>query len=533
MTARSATASGLHEPAPIKSQFYKSWWPQVAALLAIFSIGGFLRLWQLGAVGYNSDEAVYSGTAAALAGDQRLAQFFPVFRAHPMMLQTMLSWVYRTGVSDVKGRAVVVAFGLATIWVTYLLGRLLYNQAVGLAAAAFMAVMPYAVVVSRQVLLDGPATLFVTGALYCTARYCRDRHPPWLYAAAATMGLAILTKETCVILLAGGALYLLGARDVRPSLREAAAAGAALVAVIAGWWGALALSGRAGTGGQYALWQFLRRQNHPVYFYLTTLPASLGYVLLALAIVGICWQRNRGWREGLLIWWAATAVLTYSLLPIKGFQYLEPIAPVLAIWAALAIDLAREKLARESLAREKLARQKLTGKMSAARLAAATTACIAIVCATMAIPTWQTINPSASTTFLAGSGGLPGGREAGQWIAASLPQGATILTIGPSMANVLEFYGSRHSYALAVSPNNRNPSYVPVYNPDAELRQGAIQYLVWDSFSAARSQAFGLKLLSYVAKFRAALIHTQYETTTSHGHVVSVPVIRIYEVVRT
>jgi len=518
MAARSATASGLHVPAPIKSQLHKSWWPRVAALLAIFSIGAFLRLWALGAVGYNSDEAVYSGTAAALAGDQLLAQFFPVFRAHPMMLQTVLSWVYHTGVSDVKGRAVVVAFGLATIWVTYLLGRLLYNQAVGLAAAAFMAVMPYAVVVSRQVLLDGPATLFVTGALYCTARYCRDRQPPWLYAAAATMGLAILTKETCVILLAGGALYLLGARDVRPSLRQAAVAGAVLVAVIAGWWVALALSGRTGTGGQYALWQFLRRQNHPVYFYLTTLPASLGYVLLALAIVGICWQRNRGWREGLPIWWAASAVLTYSLLPIKGFQYLEPVAPVLAIWAALAINLAREKL---------------TGKMSAARLGAAATACIAIVCATMAIPAWQTINPSASTTFLAGSGGLPGGREAGQWIAASLPQGATILTIGPSMANVLEFYGNRHSYALAVSPNNRNPSYVPVYNPDAQLRQGAIQYLVWDSFSAARSHAFGLKLLGYVAKFRAALIHTQYETTTSHGHVVSVPVIRIYEVVRT
>jgi 4-amino-4-deoxy-L-arabinose transferase-like glycosyltransferase len=517
VTTRSSTAPGLRDPSA-RSQLPASRPLTIAALLALFCIGGFLRMWQLGAVGYNSDEAVYSGTAASLAGDQRLAQFFPVFRAHPMMLQTILSWVYRTGVSDVKGRAVVVVFGLAAIWVTYLLGRLLYNQAVGLAAAAFMAVMPYAVVVSRQVLLDGPATLFATAALYCAARYCRDQQPPWLYAAAATMGLTILTKETYVILLAGAALYLLGARDVRPALRQATAAGAILVAVIAGWWGALALSGRAGTGGQYALWQLVRRQNHPIDFYLVALPASLGYVLLALAIVGICWQRNRGWREGLLIWWAGTAVLTYSLLPIKGFQYLEPIAPVLTIWAARAIDLARERLA---------------GKISATRLGAATAACAAAVCVSMAVPTWQAINPSASTTFLAGSGGLPGGREAGQWIAANLPRGATVLTIGPSMANVLEFYGSRRAYALAVSPNNRNPSYVPVYNPDAELRQGAIQYLVWDSFSAARSQTFGLKLLGYVAKFRAVLIHTQYETTTSHGHLVPVPVIRIYEVVRT
>jgi 4-amino-4-deoxy-L-arabinose transferase-like glycosyltransferase len=518
MATHSATATGLDEPVPTKPRLHIGRLPTVAALLAIFGIGGFLRLWQLGAVGYNSDEAVYSGTAAALAGDQRLAQFFPVFRAHPMMLQTMLSWAYRTGVSDVKGRAVVVAFGLATIWVTYLLGRLLYHQAVGLAAAAFMAVMPYAVVVSRQVLLDAPATLCATVALYCAARYCRDRQPAWLYAAAAAMGLAILTKETCVILLAGAALYLLGARDLRPDMRQTAVTGVVLVAVIAGWWGALALSGRTGTGGQYALWQFLRRQNHPVYFYLTALPASLGYALLALAIVGICWPRSRSWREGLLIWWAATAVLTYSLLPIKGFQYLEPIAPVLAIWAALALDLAREKLA---------------GTISGTRVAAATAACITIVCATMAGSDRQIISPSASTTFLAGSGGLPGGREAGQWIAASLPRGATILTIGPSMANVLEFYGNRHAYALAVSPNNRNPSYIPVDNPDAELRQGTIQYLVWDSFSAARSQAFGLKLLGYVAKFRATLIYTRYETTTGHGHAVAVPVIRIYEVVRT
>lgn len=488
-----------------------------AAALAILGAGGFLRLWQLGAVGYNSDEAVYSGTAASLAGDRRLAQFFPVFRAHPMMLQTILSWVYRTGVSDVKGRAVIVAFGLATIWMTYLLGRLLYNQAVGLIAAAFVAVMPYAVVVSRQVLLDGPATLFATGTLYCTARYCRDQQSSWLYAASATMGLTILTKETNVILLAGAALYLLGALEVRPSLRQAVAAGGLFIVVIAGWWGALALSGRAGTGGQYALWQFLRRQNHPIYFYLVTLPASLGYVLLVLAIAGICWRRNRGWREGLLIWWAGAAVLTYSLLPIKGFQYLEPIAPVLAIWAALTIDLAREKLA---------------GRLSTARLRAAVTACAAAVCVTMAIPAWQTINPSASTTFLAGSGGLPGGRETGYWIAANLPQGATILTIGPSMANVLEFYGSRRAYALAVSPNNRNPSYLPVYNPDAQLRHGSIQYLVWDSFSAARSPNFGRQLLGYAAKFRAILIHTQYENVSGHGNIVPVPIIRIYEVVR-
>jgi hypothetical protein len=57
---------------------------QQAPLLAILALAGFLRFWQLGAVGFNSDEAVYTGSAAALAGNTTLAPMFPVFRAHPL-----------------------------------------------------------------------------------------------------------------------------------------------------------------------------------------------------------------------------------------------------------------------------------------------------------------------------------------------------------------------------------------------------------------------------------------------------------------
>ena len=45
------------------------------------------------------------------------------------------------------------------------------------------------------------------------------------------------------------------------------------------------------------------------------------------------------------------------------------------------------------------------------------------------------------------------------------------MTIGPSMANLVQFYGRRQAYGLSVSPNplNRNPSYEPL----AEPRPGA------------------------------------------------------------
>ena len=70
------------------------------------------------------------------------------------------------------------------------------------------------------------------------------------------------------------------------------------------------------------------------------------------------------------------------------------------------------------------------------------------------------------------------------------------MTIGPSMANIVQYYGHRKAYGLSVSPNplHRNPSYEPVNNPDRAIRDNELQYVVWDSFSAARSSYFSSKL---------------------------------------
>src|SRR5688572_28933533 len=93
---------------------------------------------------------------------------------------------------------------------------------------------------------------------------------------------------------------------------------------------------------------------------------------------------------------------------------------------------------------------------------------------------WLVIQTPTTGVFMAGTGGVPGGREAGQWIKENLPSEATLLTIGPSMANILQFYGTRKALGLSVSPNplHRNPSYEPVPNPDLKIRSNDIQYIV-------------------------------------------------------
>ena len=85
-----------------------------------------------------------------------------------------------------------------------------------------------------------------------------------------------------------------------------------------------------------------------------------------------------------------------------------------------------------------------------------------------------------------------------------------MLAIGPSMANILEFYGHRRAYGLSVSPNrlHRNPIYQAVPNPDLSLRRGDIQYIVWDAYSARRSAHFERRLLSYVSRYRGRAVYT-------------------------
>ena len=105
--------------------------------------------------------------------------------------------------------------------------------------------------------------------------------------------------------------------------------------------------------------------------------------------------------------------------------------------------------------------------------------------------------------FLAGTGGLAASRPSGEWVRSHTLPSARFLTIGPSFANVIQFYGQRKALALSVSPNplHRNPQYEPVLNADAAIRSGSIQYLVYDSYSAGRSAFFSKQLMSYVTKF--------------------------------
>ncbi len=491
-----------------------------AALAAVIIAGALLRLQNLNATGFNSDEAVYTGQGAAIAGDNLLTPLFPIFRAHPLLFQFAMAIIFpffSTTSYDTVARILAVIAGLLTVIITYKIGTLLYNRNAGLVAAAIVALTPYHVIVSRQALLDGPMTLLASLTLYFIARYGVERQSEWLYAAGAAMGLTVLAKEPAIVLIAAIFGFFATSPEIGVRFKDLSIAAALMFLTLAFFPLALLLAGGGGqsTAEQYLSWQLFRRPNHDWTFYLIETPKAIGPLVFLLLIAGLLYFRKEiGWRERLLLSWMLTPIIFFQLWPVKGFQYLLPIVVPIAVLCGWVLTQIYSSANNRSLQRTGIA------------------LLMTILVFSLIIPSWIWTQPAAGEHLLAGSGGVPGGRETGEWIRDHTPAASTVMTIGPSMANIIQFYGHRRAYGISVSPNplHRNPSYDPIDNPDFELRSGEFQYLIWDTYSASRSSFFSEKLLTYSRRYNGRVVHTETVLTSTANGSVETPVIVVYEV---
>ncbi|HVL25407.1 MAG TPA: glycosyltransferase family 39 protein [Thermomicrobiales bacterium] len=516
---RAPTADPVQVAEPVETTHIRGMSVASTVLALSLGVGAVLRFWNINALGYNSDEAVYTGQAAALAGDPALSQFFPIFRAHPMVFQYLLSLVYSVaGVHDIIGRSLVALIGLATIFLVYRVGAELYGQWTGVIAATLMAVMPYHVVVTRQVLLDGPLTFCTTLTLLLLVRYANTGRALYLMGVGAALGLTFLTKETGFVLATAAFAFLALCPEIPVRIKPLILAGVCMMVPIFMFPVSIALAGRSDTARSYLVWQLLRRSNHTWDFFPTVVPPAIGWLVLAAAITGLFVLRSRRtWRETLLLSWIIIPTIVFQIWPVKGFQYLLPVAPAIAILAARTLTQWRPQWTHRFR----------TG------LPWLNMAAIIVVTCSLLLPSWHDASDQQATSRMAGAGGIPGVRETGDWIQVNIPQDAVFVTIGPSMANLIQFYGHRKAYGLSVSTNplHRNPSYEPLTNPDASLRYGDVQYMVWDSFTASRTEFFTNTFNKYKDKYHAKEIFSySIPVNGPDGTKTNEPIIIIYEV---
>jgi Dolichyl-phosphate-mannose-protein mannosyltransferase len=531
-------------------------WLMPVAVTLVLLVGAIVRLLDVNQHGFNADEAVYAGQTAALAGHQDFADLFGVFRAHPLLVQFVTSVLFRlTGVNDVAPRFLAVGAGLAMIVVIGLLAGAVRGKVAGLVAMTLVAVSAYPITISRQFLLDGPEALFVALSLLFLVLHVKKPARLTLYVAAIAAGLAFLCKETAILLIPAIMVFFLTVPGIRVRFRDGVAFLGVYLVTISPFPLSLLLGGGTKVAQQFLVWQIFRRPNHDASFYLTSIE-SMGIPLLVLAGLGVVVAI---WRHGPIdILMVLTIVVIggfYELWPVKGFQYLLPLmAPAAVLGAEGALSIGKvvsrvlagrgEPRFRWRQADATVALLVLLAFLVASGIPAvsahqpititAAAASGASASAAVADASDETdLSTSGSSEFLAGSGGLEGGRPAGEWIGAHTLPGSRFLTIGPSFANVIAFYGLRHARGLSVSSNplRRNPTYDPTDNPDLLIRTGAVQYIVFDAFSANRTPIFAKKLLSLVKKYNGVKVYSGYpETSSAHGG--HKPVVVVYQVHR-
>lgn len=486
---------------------------RLGSLLLVILVAVFLRVIDLDRVGFNSDEAVYSGQAGALAGEPAMSSFFSVFRAHPLLLQTLLGgWFELAGASELSARLfMALIFGVGSIILTFMLGSKLYGYRVGILAAALLAVLPYHVAVSRQILLDSPLAFLTLLTLWFAAHAEEDQQGRWVVFAGLAAGLAAASKEVGVLLLPMLAGMLLVSGRWRQIPVRRLILGALLFALLTLPYPLSRLLFAPENGSAYLFWQISREPNHDAMYLLEVLGSFSGIVFVLLAFSGLALMISgeRGQRRSLILLWIAVYFSFFQIWPTKLFSYLMPVIPALAICAAYSLDTAANWLA----SRAGHARQPSALLARAFVPIAVLLLALHLGDASLSIASRGTDTVGAPLSLDVEVQDFAGGRELGEWAAVNTPADSKFLTIGPSVGNLMRYYGNRDSVALSVSPDPRyrNPAYIPVENPDLWFRQLGIHYIVWDAYSADRSAFYSGRLNYYARKFGGTVLFAVYQ----------------------
>lgn len=213
------------------------------ALGALLALTGLLYLWGLDRNGWAN--SYYS--AAAMAGSQDWTAFF--FSSSdpgnaisvdkpPLSLWVMSASVWAFGLNPWSILVPQALMGVGSVYLLYRMVRTNVSPAAGLLAATFLAVTPVATVMFRYNNPDALLTLLMIGVAYTTLESIRRGSLPWLIAAGALTGAALLTKQLQIVLVlpAVAAAYLIYA--IVPLVKRLLHLVAALLAaaVTGGWW---------------------------------------------------------------------------------------------------------------------------------------------------------------------------------------------------------------------------------------------------------------------------------------------------------
>ena len=487
------------------------------AIFSIFVIAFIIRFYGLGDLAFNNDEAIYAGQAASLANYSEYQEQFSIFRAHPLLLQFMISIAfYFFGVHEFTARIVPMLLSCGIVVISYFIAKYLYNQQTAIISSIIISLLPYHISISKQALVDVSMSFFFALDLLLIILYYRKNTVLLLYGIGITTGLCFLSKEIGIISFAISILSLIIIKR-KVIFKNILVVTLSFIVVASPYWiSFITLEEARKSILEYIEWQSSRPANHnSIYYFQIITSEILGYVLtslLLLAYVYVIFSR-RNWKFSQVLLpflWIPIPLIFLQMISVKGYHFLFSITPFLVIFSIsfLSRDWIRKVSKKEIL---------VIGIIP-----------LALISNNYIINGYFLF---ISHNPVLGSESLFHMKDAAMWIKENTPNNSTILTLYTHMSNIIKFYSQRDSIAIQ---SNNNPSYQKIENIDMPILAKKINYIVYEKIQIDNGKFLenkAVQLEDYVKKYDGVPVYVNYQNYSyvKNNKYLSIPAIIVYE----
>jgi 4-amino-4-deoxy-L-arabinose transferase-like glycosyltransferase len=256
------------------------------------------------------------------------------------------------GTSQLAGRAVTAVFALGTGWLTYLIGRRLFDRQTALLGALLLFSFPLVFRLGAAAMVETPLTFFFTLTVLLTLRLAERPSIGRLLLVGLAIGAGLLSKYTMVFVLP----LAFGIITVQGSFKQAVryfGVMALIGAILLAGWLLFAnqldvLQQQLATVWEYAGLVLTNEYGRRVLFETVTnrLPSGLGvYNLPFLVLGGLFVVNRRRAADWILLFWILSVWLPLSLT-LPDHRYFLPSFPAVALMAALGLQQVPKGTAR-------------------------------------------------------------------------------------------------------------------------------------------------------------------------------------------
>ncbi|MDZ7695453.1 MAG: glycosyltransferase family 39 protein [Deltaproteobacteria bacterium] len=96
-------------------------------------------------------------------------------------------------------RVLSALLGTGAVWVTYLIGKHVFNKWIGLIAAFFLAILPYHINMSSLASVDAPVSFFVLMVVFFSVLFIKYKNQSHLILSLIFVGVSVATKYNAAL----------------------------------------------------------------------------------------------------------------------------------------------------------------------------------------------------------------------------------------------------------------------------------------------------------------------------------------------